>query len=227
MGRLIDLTGQKFGRWTVINRAPNNRANNTMWWCACECGTERAVTGDDLKSGKSFSCGCKRSETTAFRNRRHDGCGTRLYRIWTGMKERCYAKSQDGYKNYGLRGITVCDEWKDNFSAFRNWALSHGYQDQLTLERKDVNGNYCPDNCTWIPKTMQPRNTRASHVIEIDGKRQCLTAWVEEVGIGMSTFYYRVAHGMDEAEAILTPVRGKVSNAELSPSHVSKQPSND
>lgn len=168
MWKVIDLIGQKFGRLTVINRAenyvpPSKKKKVARWECQCECGNEVIVRGDALRSGLIKSCGCFKKD---FAYGLGKGCAThkqtktRLYNIWGKMKSRCYKTSNNRYKNYGGRGITVCDEWKDDFPAFYEWAMANGYADNLSIDRIDNNGNYCPSNCRWISLS---ENAKKSH----------------------------------------------------------------
>ena len=132
----IDLTGSRFGRFVALERAPSERG--TKWLCLCDCGNTKVVDAPSLRRGLSTSCGCI--------SRTHGGFGTRPYRIWANMLNRCRNPNVPAYKDYGGRGITVCEQWTD-FAAFSVWALANGYADNLTIERKDVNGNYEPGNC--------------------------------------------------------------------------------
>lgn len=157
-----DLTGQRFFRLTVLKYAGSK--NGHLWECKCDCGKIKKVYGYDLKSETVRSCGCWKNEQAAERaiqrNTRHSETHTRLYRIWHSMKQRCYYKKGVPYANYGGRGIRVCDEWLQNFVAFRDWALSHGYADNLSLDRIDPNGNYEPNNCRWATAYEQTHNRR-------------------------------------------------------------------
>lgn len=157
--RLIDLTGQTFGKWTVLRKNGNKAGGAALWLCQCECGRTGSPSGTDLRLGKSTNCGCAHKGRIGHATRKHGDTGTRLHRIWKNMRARCMRRSCPGYAYYGGRGIAICDEWQD-FSAFRDWALRSGYQPNLSIERVDVDGNYSPSNCTWADSQTQSANRR-------------------------------------------------------------------
>lgn len=165
-GECMDLTGQKFNRWLVIELAePTFNKKGCVeqrWKCRCDCGTERVVLQASLRSGKSKSCGCLNKEMAGSLRRTHGltNKSNGLYSIWNGMKRRCYCKKSPDYPDYGGRGITVCGEWLHDFQAFYDWSMKNGHKKGLSIERKDVNGNYCPENCCWIPLKDQAKNKR-------------------------------------------------------------------
>lgn len=159
MGKFIDLTGQKFGRLTAIERTDNNKYNHTCWLCRCECLTECIVEGYRLTSGHTQSCGCLHSEISSKIHASHKQSKTRLYIAWTSMKNRCSNPKYPKYDDWGGRGIRVCSQWSE-FEPFMEWSLSHGYSEDLSIDRIDVDGDYTPDNCRWVARIEQARNTR-------------------------------------------------------------------
>lgn len=205
---MIDLIGQKFGRLTVIEECGRDKFRQVMWKCKCECGNEVIVRGYALRSGNTQSCGCFQKENASKEKIKHGLHRTRLYNIWCGMKERCSIPSSCCYKYYGGRGITVCSEWND-FSAFMEWALSHGYTDNLTIDRKDTNGNYCPENCRWITLKEQQSNKRSNHYIEFNGERLMLKDWAQRIGISHATLLERIERWGSIEEALTIPKGGK------------------
>lgn len=208
MPKRIDLTGQRFGRLVVEGFAYKAKDGHSMWKCRCECGKVKVVNGTSLKLGKSQSCGCLHNELLSDRNFKHGGRNTRLYYIWCGMIERTETENQVSYKNYGGRGIKVCEEWRISFEKFRDWALKHGYQDELTIDRIDVNGNYCPKNCKWSTAKEQARNKRNNAKITYKGKTQALAQWSEELGIRQETLWHRLnTLGWPVEKTFETPVR--------------------
>lgn len=132
----------------------------------------------------------------------HGMARTRIYRIWAGMKSRCNNPKDDDYKNYGGRGITVCEDWDNSFEPFHTWAISAGYRDDLTIDRIDNNKGYCPENCRWATRKEQNRNFRPNHLVTINGETKCLASWADELGINYETFRQRVSRNLPDEKLI-------------------------
>lgn len=198
-----NLVGQHFGKLTVIKRV-GTKHRKALWLCHCECGNEKTVTTDQLTTGQTKSCGCLKNIDKI----KHHKTGTRLYIIWANIKQRCYNIKSTSYKRYGARGITLCSEWQQ-FEPFYNWAIQNGYQDNLSIDRIDNNGNYEPANCRWTTRKEQARNTRRNRYITINQKTHCLSEWAEIKGIKISQIEGRLRDGWTYERAIMTPFRNK------------------
>lgn len=215
--RREDMTGKKFNRLTAIEYI-----GNRTWLCRCDCGNTVKVKSYDLKNGRTKSCGCYNSERfreigkankgkpsptkgRTFPKKKHeyDGCGYRLYRIWQNIHGRCNNDSSD---NYGNRGITYCKEW-ENFIPFRDWALANGYDDTLTIDRIDVNGNYEPANCRWVSRKIQSRNTRRNIFLTYNGETHCLKDWELITGLPVQQRYTKC--GWSVEKCLTEPLRQK------------------
>lgn len=207
MSRLIDMTGKRFGRLTVISRASNINGKISAWTCRCDCGTIKVVRGYDLRSGGTKSCGCYRRDAMVKASTHHGMSDTRLYRIWCDIKNRCYSSKVPNYSNYGGRGIRVCDDWMDP-SKFFEWAKQSGYSDDLTIERIDIDGDYTPSNCKWITLSEQQFNKTTSRIIEINGESKCLREWCVVYDMPYKTVHHRINNlGWEPLVALTTPVR--------------------
>ena len=169
----IDLTGQRFGRLTVLNPLHLNKNKQLTWLCKCDCGNIVNVVGMSLRNGDCKSCGCLRKEMMRQKHTKHEAYSTRtkrerLYNIYAGMKQRCFNKRSEPYKYYGGRGVTICNEWLEDYTAFREWALSNGYSETLSIDRINNDGNYEPANCRWADAYTQVHNRRSCRLPDRD-----------------------------------------------------------
>lgn len=201
MSKLIDMTGWKMkehgfpeSRITVIQKSENKKNDDThaYWLCECDCGKRFVASGKNLRKGKTLSCGCFRKEASSNRNSTHHISKDRLYHIWLSTKARCYNPKLRSYKDYGGRGIIVCNEWKYNFENFEKWANENGYRDDLSIDRIDVNGNYEPSNCRWADILTQANNKRNNVYISYEGETLTLNQWSVKTGINRCTLRYRL-----------------------------------
>ena len=206
----INHTGLTYDRLFVLYRTNNNSIGKPVWVCVCQCPKHSIVSryATSLRSDKFFSsCGCLSKEMKKMHNakRTHGASKTRLFYIWKHMRARCYCKTNKKYKSYGGRGITICEEW-DTYEAFRDWALNNGYQDDLTIDRIDNNGNYSPINCRWADATTQQNNKRNCRYYTYLGETLTISQWARKCDINRQTLYSRLKRGMDIEEALTTPV---------------------
>ncbi len=213
MGKYRDLTGQTFGRLTCIKDI-GRRHGKSVWICRCACGNEAEVIGAVLISGAAKSCGCLRKEMLVKKSTVHslrtdeNGKTPRLYAAWRNMKRRCYDSNAPDYENYGGRGIKVCDEWQE-YKAFHGWAVKHGYDDSLTIERTDNNGDYEPGNCKWIALGEQAKNKRNNRVLTYRGKSMILSEWSRLLGISPSALRKRLELGWSVSQALTVPTNNQ------------------
>lgn len=199
----VDLVGQVFDYLTPIEKAHEN--NTYGFICECKCGNTLFVPTYELIKGIKKSCGCKHTDVLIERNYRHGMTNTRLYRVWANMIKRTENENEPSYKDYGARGIKVCEEWHD-FVVFMEWALEHGYTDELTIERIDVDGNYCPDNCRWATRKEQGYNKRNSVKLEYNGEVLTQSQLAERLGTDPKTIFGRIKRGWSIEEIFTTPV---------------------
>ena len=163
MPKLKNLTGQRFGRLSVIRREGSDPHGFATWFCECDCGNQSIVSGSDLTKSHTKSCGCLRNELSRERCTKHGKNGTRLYEVWKSMNQRCSNEANAGYRRYGGRGIAVCEDWQNDFQAFYNWAIAHGYDEtaprgKCSIDRIDNDKGYSPDNCRWVDMKTQINN---------------------------------------------------------------------
>ena len=206
MGKVNDLTGLRFGRLSVIERAGSNARRHATWLCRCDCGNTTVVSGADLRSGNTKSCGCYHDDVSRVLRTSHGSYGTKLYYVWLSMKGRCLNPKNKAYKNYGARGVTVCDEWLNNFESFQQWALSNGYEEGLSLDRIDNDAAYEPSNCRWVTSVVQNNNRRSNRYIEYGGESHTVAEWAEITGLPYEALRKRIAKG-EPPEKAFGPLR--------------------
>lgn len=199
-GSYKDYTGVKKGRLTFIefNRIHVQRSGGKVpyWLCRCDCGNEKVIAVKDVIGGKTRSCGCLQREMMSKKQTMHGETDTPLHSIWQNMKRRCYEKTNAKYGTYGKRGIRVCDDWKDSYISFAEWARANGYKEGLTIERIDVDKDYEPSNCEWIEPSEQSRNKTVTHYHEIDGVTyQTMNDLSESFDIPVKTLFSRFYRG--------------------------------
>mgnify|MGYP001624221728 FL=1 len=190
-----NIKGMKFGRLTVIEFY--KKINHVAYWkCRCNCGNEIIASGILLRNGSVKSCGCYKKDLGRKQLTKHGMCSSRIAIIWYRMKERCYCITNSSYKNYGGRGIKICDEWLNSFESFYDWAMKNGYKDNLSIDRIDNNGDYCPENCRWATRLQQSRNRRSNIHVEYNGiEYSTLTELCDVLGIPYKTLYSRKKNG--------------------------------
>lgn len=207
--RFNDLTGKRFGNWTVIEKRPN-KGNRIMWLCRCDCGTEREVVSTQLTCGQSTSCGCKRVKSLKEKFTKHGMTDSRLYEIYQGMLKRCYNKNSEAYERYGGSGIVVCNEWlgEQGFEKFEQWALLHGYTESLTLDRyPNQKGNYEPSNCRWATAKEQSNNRKTNVYITRNGETHTMSEWCDILGLNYGLVNSRRQKGWSEDRLFDPPKR--------------------
>lgn len=211
----IDLTGRRYGRLTVIDFS--RRGNNKVYWnCECDCGNTKEVSSSHLGSGTTKSCGCLKRETSRKTRTNHglskgtDGKVTRLFQIWGAMKKRCTNPNDKSYKNYGARGITFHEDWSE-YINFHNWAMANGYENGLSIERVDNDGDYEPVNCKWIELADQARNRRSSVFVDYKGERMLAMDLDKRMNFPEGTIKRRMDLGWSLEKSVNEPL-GKGRN---------------
>lgn len=221
MAITLDLTGQRYGMLTVIKRGtdcftPKGR-RIIKWICKCECGNVKEISTSHLRSGDCISCGCfhkkRLVEAGKINSTKHDMSKTRIYHLYENMKYRCDNKNSPNYKNYGGRGIKVCEEWSgsDGFERFCEWAYKNGYRDDLTIDRVNVDGDYEPNNCRWADSETQYNNTTKTVRITYHGKTMSAAQWAREIGLDRHTIYERIKKGLPVEQVLAPRQRAKCS----------------
>ena len=184
--------GQRFGRLTICGFQHSDRFHKWFWVCRCDCGEQVTVRPYLVRNGHTLSCGCLQKDRASQASKTHGQTNSRLYHIYSGMKNRCYNEKHPSYANYGGKGITICDEWLRSFAVFQGWALANGYSDDLSIDRIDNDKGYSPENCRWATRTEQNENTRNNHLVTINGKTQPLSAWARERELNYHTVSFRI-----------------------------------
>lgn len=202
MPNLIDISGQRFGRWTALRRIPPAKPGGCKWVCQCDCGAEREVYLSHLRRGASRSCGCFAVEA----HTRHGEANTVLYRRHKAMLARCYNPNHKQFHDYGGRGIGVCDEWRD-YENFSRWSRSSGYRRELELDRIDNDADYSPDNCRWVTHRQNMNNMRTTKWLRIGGERITISNAARRYGIKKNTIRTRLRAGWTDEEAVTVPIR--------------------
>ena len=206
-----DLTGRTFNRWTVIKqgltRKTSNNKNIRYWECRCECGTVREVREQSLLNGLSKSCGCYHREIMHSMkdkiNLTHGLSDSRLYRIYHHMQSRCYNQNDTRYKQYGGRGIKIDEEW-NTFESFSKWAIENGYNDDLSIDRVDVDGNYSPSNCRWVNSKIQSNNKTNNKYLTYNGETHTISEWADIVNIPYKKLWKRIHNGWNIEKSLTT-----------------------
>lgn len=182
------LEGKRFGKLLVLEEHPERgKRGEVLWVCKCDCGNTKIINGNSLRSGHSTTCGCS--------TKKHMYHGTRLYRIFDGMRKRCYNPKHRWYKRYGGRGVAICDEWLKDRGSFFAWAKANGYRDDLTIDRIDTNGNYCPENCRFVDQKTQINNRSVTPTVDINGQTKTISELSAITGIEYQTLYRRYKRG--------------------------------
>lgn len=213
MKQIKDLTGKKIGKLTVLklhhieqrflkNNPTVKNGLRYFYLCQCECENKIIVNKDNLNKLHTLSCGCLKN--IAY-HKTHGLSTSRLYGIWVGIKTRCYDSHCKSYSNYGLKNIAMCDEWKSDFMNFYNWAINNGYNDSLTIDRIDVNGNYSPSNCRWVDKITQANNKTNNHFITYKNETHTLAEWAKLKGLTYQMLQHRIRRKWDIEKALNTP----------------------
>ena len=206
----IDMTGKRYGMLTVIRYAGHNKNGNRVWECKCDCGTIKMIEGSPLRKGITVSCGCYHKRDITERETIHGMSDTRLHNIWNHMKQRCSNKNNTAYKYYGGRGITVCNEWSNDFMSFYSWAMQNGYTEELTIDRIDTNKGYDPSNCRWVSRKVQMNNRNAVHKFTINGETKSIAEWCRIYNVPHERVRRRVMNeGWDIVTALTTPALKK------------------
>lgn len=204
MGKFRDLTGQRFGRLIAIKLDGHDKRGLSRWFCKCDCGVEKTIVMSHLVRGLTTSCGCYNREKTIRDNLTHNMTHTRIYLIWAGMKQRCLNSNTLHFKDYGGRGITICDKWL-RFEGFYQ-DMNGTYDDLLTIDRINSNGNYEKSNCTWSTKLVQANNKRNNRILTYNGVTDTISNLCRDNNINKYLVKDRLKLGWSVEKAFITPI---------------------
>lgn len=202
MPKYKDLSGMRFGRLTVEEQAGRSKDGRVLWRCSCDCGKEKITESTSLIRGITKSCGCLAIEPIKKISTKHGKSGERIYTIWREIKSRCNKTNDKSYKHYGGRGIKMCDEWYNSFDVFYDWATNNGYSENLTIDRIDNDGNYCPENCRWATVKEQSNNRRTNRNITYNGETHTVSEWATLFGKDYGTILARLNRGWSIGDAL-------------------------
>lgn len=195
-----NLTGKRFERLVVLKQIndyikPNGK-HESNWLCQCECGNIVEVLGYSLKSGHTKSCGCLHEENLKTVAITHGDSYSKLYGVYTSIIDRCYNPNNKRFKDYGGRGIIVCDEWKDSYLNFKTWAIFSGYKEGLSIDRENNDLGYNPSNCRWVTRIVQQNNMRRNHIVEYNGQSKTIAEWSRELNIKYDKLWKSIKKGL-------------------------------
>lgn len=202
-----DLLNKRFGKLTVIELTKDRSHKERHWKCLCDCGNEHIAKSSSLVHGRAIQCRNCSMKQIAESNKKHGCEPKRLHEIYTNMKTRCHNPKYSLYHRYGGRGIKVCPEWEESFSSFRSWALSSGYEDGLSLDRADNDGDYTPENCRWSTIVEQANNRRTNRIISYKGESDTLANWARKIGMSYAVLQARLNAGWSIERAFNEAVR--------------------
>lgn len=202
MPQIINITGIRYGKLIAV-RFLGRVNSHSMFQCLCDCGNMTIATSNNLRRNHTTSCGCTSSKKTiGDRTKSHGLKKHPLYESWLGMRNRCYWPRHNRYQYYGGKGITVCDEWKDDFIAFYKWGIANGWKRGLQIDRKENDKNYCPDNCRFSTVKQQARNRTSNVILTIDGVSRTAIEWAEIAGVNYEAMRQRVKKGISHKIAV-------------------------
>ncbi|HEY8560533.1 MAG TPA: hypothetical protein VIL74_09160 [Pyrinomonadaceae bacterium] len=201
----LNKIGDKFGKLTIIAAADSlDKRNKTAWLCVCECGTQKVIRQSHLRTGIAKSCGCQRQISRVIKLTKHGASRSITYNSWLAMKQRCLNPKHKKYKNYGGRGITICERWLDSFEYFLA-DMGERPSSSHTIDRINHDGNYAPENCRWLLQANQQRNKSDNRLITINGETKCVSEWCEVYNVSVGLVSGRLKAGWTPIDAFTEP----------------------